>query len=29
MNAIDDAAAMKESESTGGILEKGAKAFSF
>jgi len=30
MNAIEDEAALKESESTtGGILDKGAKAFSF
>lgn len=29
MNAIEDEAALKESDATGGILEKGAKAFSF
>ena len=30
MNAIEDEVALKESESTtGGILDKGAKAFSF
>ena len=29
MNDIENEAALKESESTGGILDKGAKAFSF